>query len=141
VEATNSTEEVREFKLHRTGDRPLAFSGLEVAVAESLREGRRHQPRWFTLALYKTQSGKLIGYRHFSTEWKDEKDLAEAKVFETLEEAAIWFRDWSPKQLDGIGYPPTMPEKQERLLGTLTADYRAAVSELLGETESVERVE
>jgi hypothetical protein len=83
----------KPYKLMRDDARPIEFDGAEVAVAELDASGNRTRA-----AVYRTAGGKFISEYTKSGrfleggEYKWEVERAKVGSFDTLEEAAEWFR-------------------------------------------------
>jgi len=135
-----------DITLDRTGDRPLAFSGKEVADATSKLDtdpGNRH---WHDITVYKL-AGKTTGFIvavAYHTDWETETDHHCAEVCADVKAVAEFLRAYDPLAWF-IGPPkggPGSPQEQrrERLTRDLRLRYEDAVSEALDNLEP-ERVE
>ena len=52
-----------DFRIPRTGDRPLAFSGARLAESDGELSDGQHNNRYHTLSLYRSASGAAGGPR------------------------------------------------------------------------------
>jgi len=79
--------EYQKVKLHRTGDRPLAFLGRKVASAST--EGVE-STRWSKVQVYETDNGRFVVRIAYITKWEGERDRSFAYVFGTREDAVSY---------------------------------------------------
>ena len=76
--------EYQKIKLHRTGHRPLAFSGRKVASASTKSP---ESTRWTRVQVYETDNGKIVVGIGYLTKWEGETDRFDVNVFGTREDA------------------------------------------------------
>ena len=76
--------EYQKIKLHRTGNRPLAFSGRKVASASAKSP---ESTRWTKVQVYETDNGKIVVGIGYLTKWEGETDRFDVNVFATREDA------------------------------------------------------
>lgn len=123
--------------LPRTGDRPVRFTGEEVATATSRQSNGPCQSRWYELALYRTDSGRYvlaIGYR---SQWEGE--LPEDRVYVEDSAAAVAAQlQGAIPELPLLAFPPgaQYEEKRAYVAERLRRCYDAAVGELLQHVEA-----
>ena len=79
----NKTE-YQKVKLHRTGNRPLAFHGRMIASASS--EGL-DSTRWTKVQVYETDKRNIVVSIGYITRWEGETDRFYAEIFGTREDA------------------------------------------------------
>ena len=79
----NKTE-YQKVKLHRTGNRPLAFHGRMIASASS--EGL-DSTRWTKVQVYETDNDRIVVSIGHITRWEGETDRFYAEIFGTREDA------------------------------------------------------
>ncbi len=60
----------QEIRLNRSGQRPLAFMGVEVASATTK---HRQSTRWWTVRVFRTDDGYVAGIGHLTC-WEGERD-------------------------------------------------------------------
>ena len=77
----------QKVKLHRTGNRPLAFRGRKIASAST--EGVESS-RWRKVQVYETNDGNIVVAIGYITKWEGETDRSYAYVFGTREDAASY---------------------------------------------------
>lgn len=53
---------VRDYKLERTGDAPVKFTGELIAEGSSEQDSGPHSHTWHEIEIYETQAGKWIGH-------------------------------------------------------------------------------
>jgi len=120
------------FKLGRSSDRPLEFTGELLAEADTrMSAGQDHQ-RWHELALYRTAGGTYvlaIGYR---TQWQGETDHDAVYTAADAGDITEMARRYDPVGRM-LGYPPgrQFEEKQARVRLDITARFSAALGEIL----------
>jgi len=83
MEKEKEMEEMKEIVVKRDGERDLAFVGRLIA-SESTRTN--NSSRWNDYSVYKTKSGKYVFSDRFHSMWEGEDDLANAGVYNSLEE-------------------------------------------------------
>jgi EXLDI family protein len=76
--------EYQKVKLHRTGNRPLAFSGRKVASASTKSP---ESTRWTRVQVYETDDGKIVVGIGYITKWDGETDCFYVNVFGTRADA------------------------------------------------------
>lgn len=127
---------MKTITLTRTGDRPLRFTGEEVAEATSRQDQGACQTRYYELALYRTDSDRYvlaIGYRsHWEGELPDDRAYIEdsiAGIVETL-------RSTTP-ELPLLALPPgeAYADKRAHIEQSVRRCYEQAVTELLADVE------
>lgn len=79
--------EYQKVKLHRTGNRPLAFRGRKIASTST--EGVE-STRWRKVQVYETDDGKIAVGISYITRWEGESDRFFAYVFGTREDAVSY---------------------------------------------------
>lgn len=79
----NKTE-YQKVKLHRTGNRPVAFHGRMIASASS--EGL-DSTRWTKVQVYETDNDRIVVSIGYITRWEGETDRFYAEIFGTREDA------------------------------------------------------
>jgi hypothetical protein len=122
--------------LARSGDRPLEFSGEEIAATDSRQQQGPCQTRWYELALYRTDGGKHVVAINYRTQWQGELARDEAHVCESLAEAVEVLRSTIP-ELPMHAFPPgaRFDEKRAHTEGAVRACYESAISVLLENVE------
>ena len=60
----------QEIRLNRSGQRPLAFMGVEVASATTK---HKQSTRWWTVRVFRTNGGFVSGIGHLTC-WEGERD-------------------------------------------------------------------
>ena len=84
---------MKEQKLNRSGKRPLAFIGKEIAE-ESSRD--HNSTRWVKATVFETDKGKVIVGIVHATCWQGEHDRFTAEVFTSRERAMDHIEDEAP---------------------------------------------
>ena len=118
--------------LTRTGNRPLAFDGEQIAASSSR---HRDANRWHDLSLYKTSNGNFVLSVDYNTIWQGEMDYSDAVIVDSADAVAQVLRTTDPtKHATGFPvYSDAMRVKEDRRRAELQARYDAAVSELLAD--------
>lgn len=120
---------VQEFRFLRSGKVPLACSGELLFEATSKKEEHPTlSRRWHNLKIVKLKSGRVVVAIEFDTSWASETPRYEADVCNDLNEAVNYAREFDPADKVN-GFPPHMPERQERLIAELEAGYDAMCDE------------
>lgn len=123
-------QKMEQITLNRTGDRQLQFAGEELASASSRTHQGPCENRWWELALYRSESGKLIVSISYRTQWQGEHATDTVYVCDTAEEIAETLRV-HPYSAGVYGFPPGHGERQERLNRALDQCWYQAVTEIL----------
>src|SRR3990167_1105524 len=125
-----------KIKLPRTGDRPLAFAGEQIAAADSRQPQGPCQNRWYDLALYRTEGGTYVVAIGYRTQWQGELPRDQAHKCSDVAEAVAILRDTIP-ELPLNGFPPGQQydERRAHVEGAVRKCYEHAVSELLADVE------
>jgi hypothetical protein len=90
---------IREVKLHRTDNRPLAFYGTEIAYAT---DKQRDSTRWTNVRLFKAnQGGYVVGIARLSC-FIGERDHLTAEPVKTIKEAIALIQRTVPELADMI---------------------------------------
>lgn len=93
-------EEAQAHSVARDGEPDLAFVGWELAHASSQRINGPSSTRWTELALYLTQSGRLVVESMGRTLWEGEVDRYEAHICDGAEEVVEALgHGWLAKEL------------------------------------------
>ena len=125
-----------KFKLPRTGDRPVEFSGEKIAAANSQQIQGPCQTRWYELSLYYTESRKYVVAIGYRTQWQGE--LSEDRVYieDSIANAADTLRTTIP-ELPLYGFPSGQQydAKRAHVEGAVRKCYEHAVGELLAHVE------
>lgn len=149
---------MQEYRLKRAAERPLAFRGelLKEAITPERKQAKEY--RGYRMAIYQTDSGKIVTAFEYNSGWKGETAVADAGVFDAdLPDLADELRDWfeaaagfdpNAAEEDGYpgcvtGFPPGITdyhEKQERLLRAMTLEFDRCVSVVLDLPMFEERV-
>ena len=122
---------MEKITLNRTGDRPVEFTGEEIASADTREHQGPCQNRWWEIALYRNEPGKFvlaIGYR---TQWQGEHPTDTVYVCDTAEETADAARA-HPYNSGVSGFPHGHDERQARLEQMLRQCWEAGLTEILG---------
>jgi hypothetical protein len=129
------------YRLPRTGQAPLMFSGQMLAENDGSHQAGREQNRWHALALYRADSGRYVAAIRYHTRWQGEIEHDEARICDSPAEAAEIFRLYDPA-VHVQGYPPGVAyeERQARLISDLVRRYQSQVSEILDRDEFAENV-
>ena len=118
--------------LTRTGNRPLAFDGEQIAASSSR---HRDANRWHDLALYRTTNGNFVLSVDYNTIWQGERDHSDAVIVDSADAVAEFLRNFNPCE-HAMGFPvynDVMRIKEDRRRAELQARYDEAVSELLAD--------
>lgn len=124
-----------EFRLDRTGDRPVAFSGRRLASIAGNTHVGREVNRWYDIDMYQTASGKFIANVRFETQWRGEPPHSEVFVADN----ATAVSDWLTGGFDPLsvlrGFPPgeKYAERQQALEADMLQLFEHRVSQLLSE--------
>jgi hypothetical protein len=121
--------------LTRTGNRPLAFEGEQIAhESTQIVNGKDHN-RWHEITLYRAASSKFVIHIAYRTQWQGELDHDDAEAFNNTDEMIEWIRTkYSPGQfVSGFPEGPQFNYKRGRALHDLWDRYHHAVSHLLKE--------
>lgn len=125
---------MEKFRLERTGEAPLAFTGR--VIAESM--GRRDDtdvPRWHDLRVYRTKAGQLVLEVAYNTEWRGETGFRWARPVDAGDLAGA-LRGYDPTEhVAGFPATPANADRQRNLLAWIRARYEAQVTELLSAVE------
>lgn len=148
---------MQEFRLKRTGQMPLAFTGRRLAVAGGKNFAGRDQVRWYELAIYETAGGRYVLEVVYRTEWRGETPhffAAVAAAGSTPSagsgQAGSRRADEFAETLEGYdplacvqGFPPTEANaaKQKNLLAHMRRQYEKAVTDLLESAGPAEHIE
>lgn len=118
--------------LHRSGQAPLQFTGDLLAAAGSRDTQGPCQTRYHDLAVYRTETGKLVLAIEYQTQWQGEHDRAHAWVCETPADLRAQLATIDPLG-DLIGFPPgaQFDAKRQHTEKCLRQCWEGAVSELL----------
>lgn len=81
--------------LRRTGERPLAFEGVEVCSAMSYIPGA---PLWYEINVYRTASDSFIANVRMFTRSENEKDRFSAYEASSFDEAMFWLENYDPAE-------------------------------------------
>jgi hypothetical protein len=118
--------------LNRTGDRSIMFEGELISKVDTRIIAGKDHNRWHELAVYRTDSGRLVAFVGYRTQWAGEIDRDDAHVCNSPEEILEFFK--FVDVLAGLlGYPPgaQFHEKQARIERELSQRYDAAISEVM----------
>ena len=120
--------------LPRSGQAPLQFTGEQIASADSRDPQGPCQTRWHELAIYRTESGRLVLALEYQTQWQGEHDRSHALVCETPADLLERLATVDPLS-DLIGFPPGAQFDAKRLHTEkcLRQCWEGAVSELLAD--------
>jgi hypothetical protein len=118
--------------LQRTGDRPLQFSGEELAGASSHRHDGACNTRWHELTLYRTEAGQYVLHVGYRTRWQGEHDHDAVFTHATPEGVVEEIRSTLPTE-HLVGFPPgaQYAGKQARIEHAIGAGYLAAATQVL----------
>lgn len=123
---------MEQYKLTRTGQRPLEFIGEIIAEADSRVSAGRENNRWHELALYRTEGGQYVLSVDFQTQWQGEHDHQEAWILDSPDEVEGILTRLDPcEHMESMPSAPQFQEKDQKRRDILTRNYRVAVSELL----------
>jgi hypothetical protein len=122
---------MQEYRIVRSGDRPLVFSGelLKSVETPDLSTSDKARSRKFVMALYRTESGKLVAELRYSSAFPSEPPVADAEVFDNPNADAItdWYNEAAGMTDDGPGIVrgphPGTPNWEKR-----TREIKAAMS-------------
>lgn len=118
---------VHEFQVDRTGDRPLAFEGVEIFDT-----GEFDLQRWHRLTLFRSGSRLVVAIMYHSG-WKDELPWDGAIVAETDEDLTAKLRAYDP--CARLRFPPAIGEAKQRrdeaARNALRDQWANAVSDVL----------
>ena len=137
-----------EFKLPRTGNVPVRFTGELIAEATSRKDGKpnadgtpRPSKQWYEASIYRTQGGGFVVAATYRTDWAHETEYRWADPVESTAAAVKWLQG-----LDVIcvvaGYPdvPRFKPQQDRLLDSLQDQWDWLVGELLAKCDEFAEV-
>jgi hypothetical protein len=82
------TQEFRQIKIRRDGEKDLRFEGIVLAEADNHFIAGQDQSRWRELTLYETAGGKYVLSEVQRTCWQGERDGYTAHVFDEPGELA-----------------------------------------------------
>lgn len=133
-----------KISLDRTGMRPLSFEG-EILIGRSGHDDNGTcNSRWWEIGVYQTNSGKLVLYLEWNTNWQSEKRYREATVFDTPGELATYLEKFDPI-CKLVGYPISndqkYAERQRRIEQTIRDNWGEMVSGVLQHLEIEETIE
>ena len=134
-------------KIQRTGQAALVFEGAQLAEASGLRHGGRDCNRWYDLAVYRTDSGRIVVTASYETRWEGEDSQHVAEVVEDVGQVADALAalkvDLDSRTAHygypvGMGYGEKFEAKQARLRSDLRTVWDSRVSAILDEIGAVE---
>jgi hypothetical protein len=81
--------------LRRTGERPLAFEGVEVCSAMSYSPGT---PLWYEINVYRTTAESFVANVRMFTKSENDKDRFSAYEASSFDEALFWLENYDPAE-------------------------------------------
>lgn len=72
TESKTSEPEIATYTLERDGDKPLKFSGQELAWVSNQEPSGENQSRWDEYTLYRTTKGTFVIAHEYKTQWQGE---------------------------------------------------------------------
>jgi hypothetical protein len=133
---------MQPYKLPRTGNAPLVFTGEELAEETGEIYAGQQQNRYHNLALYATSKDQYILHVAYRTSWEGEHDTDRAEVFPAIRDAVLHLQRFDPLR-DLQGFPPgaQFAERQQRLEHSLRVRFFSQVRDLLKNVEGAEEIE
>ncbi|MGL5136717.1 MAG: hypothetical protein ACRC7G_03010 [Beijerinckiaceae bacterium] len=84
-----------QMMLRRTGERPLAFEGVEVCSAMSYAPGT---PLWYEINVYRTTVDSFVANVRMFTKSENDKDRFSAYEASSFDEALFWLENYDPAE-------------------------------------------
>lgn len=82
---------MQQVKLNRTGQRPVAFIGKQLASANS--HNHQNDTRWVKVEVFENSKGSLIvGVGHLTC-WQGESDSYTVNTFKTKDQVMDWVEE------------------------------------------------
>ena len=123
-----------DYRIPRTGDRPLAFSGARLAESDGELSDGQHNNRYHTVSLYRTASGRLVAHVAYHTEWIGEQESSTVYVADTPGDLADALKAHNPCSTL-VGMPRGMEARQASRDEWVRSRYLAQVGEVLSVLE------
>lgn len=114
------------YKIRRTGERALAFSGRIIGKADN--QGL-NSTRWTTVTLYRTASGRVVVKEHYDSSWQGSSDHVRADSFSTAAGAIRYLR-----HSDGDNYDADLSRVAQEAIeaaGENDAEFASAFTETI----------
>ena len=113
---------VPSFRIKRPGARPLAFDGIELAMAMSFTPTL---PYWYEVNLYRTTDQRFVTCVRLFYQAEDEQDTVRAWDFDTLDQALDKLAHYDAGQDLRVQFDPSETASSAAELAACAMDVRA----------------
>ena len=113
---------VPSFRIKRPGARPLAFDGIELAMAMSYTPAL---PFWYEINLYRTTDQRFVTCVKLFHQAESEQDTVRAWEFDTLEQAMDKLAHYDAGQDIRVQFDPSDATSSAAELAACAMDLRA----------------
>lgn len=128
-----------EYRIRRTGKRPLRFTGEVVAKATSAGHPGL-QDRSHTITLYFTEGGRWVLAMFYDTNWGSERPWHRGAYHDDRDSVLEALDDWDP--CDDINLPPgaKYDALQDEVEKAVSDGWAIAVSDLLEQVREMDEI-
>jgi hypothetical protein len=125
---------MEKITLPRTGNRPLQFTGEQIASASTRQMQGAGENRWWDLTLYRADSGRYAVQIEYNSQWQGEQAHSAALIADTAADIVRRLAEYGWRSRIH-GYPRGQDDRQRDLLQRLGDCWDVAVGELLADVE------
>ena len=127
--------------VQRTGLPPLRFKGTLINSADGELFGDTRNNRFYTIHIYKSDSGKFVVKICYETSWRGEEGHCTVLVCGRCEDITQKLSHINPLE-HVVGFPdsPEYALRQQKLLNSLQAQWSAVLTEALDHELFMERL-
>lgn len=122
---------MKTYRIDRTGEIPLAFTGELVGQADGQWAAGREQSRWHDLRLYHTAGGQYVLHAEYHTLWQGELGHSWAAIAEPGEFTDVLASYDAAARVQSLFDRPPDARHRAAVQGDVVRRYRAQVTDVL----------